>query len=87
MSAVTLLPAVDWPLEKRNRPVIHETIGRCHLHMHARAPVNKHLGTIPPSRVNASVVITQDDKVFLFGGFDKFTDEGKKFLLRGNEAD
>lgn len=35
------------------------------------------LGIIPPLGMNSSVAITNDEKLFIFGGFDKYSGDGK----------
>ena len=43
------------------------------------------VGAKPACLVNASVTYVGDEKIYAFGGFDQFTDEGKKHGCRPRE--
>lgn len=41
-----------------------------------RPSVKKALGHVPACLVNASVTYCSNDRIYAFGGFDQYTDEG-----------
>jgi hypothetical protein len=46
-----------------------------------RPSIKKAQGHVPACLVNASVTYCSNDRIYAFGGFDQYTDEGRKFLL------
>jgi hypothetical protein len=43
---------------------------------------NDFVGSVASNRVNSSVAVTVDEQVFVFGGFDKFSDERELYSAR-----
>lgn len=45
-----------------------------------RPSVNKAQGHVPACLVNASVTYCSNDRIYAFGGFDQYTDEGPSMI-------
>lgn len=45
-----------------------------------RPSIKKAQGHVPACLVNASVTYCSNDRIYAFGGFDQFTDEGSHHL-------
>lgn len=46
-----------------------------------RPSIKKAQGHVPACLVNASVTYCNNDRIYAFGGFDQYTDEGRTFSL------
>jgi hypothetical protein len=47
-----------------------------------RPSIKKSRGHVPACLVNASVTYCSNDRIYAFGGFDQYTDEGRHFSLQ-----
>ena len=47
-----------------------------------RPSIKKAQGHVPACLVNASVTYCNNDRIYAFGGFDQYTDEGRHFPLQ-----